>query len=87
MFKKWLDKLVEKRYKKSLEDQYVYNIRLIIKDAIELYDNTWDKDRVKRIILNLCSLNLDKYSTDMEIQQMIQERIASKLKEEEWSKR
>ena len=72
---KWLSqKLFQwklKLFGKYLDDLYEYRIRFLLKDAISLSDNTWDQERIKRIILGLCSIDLERYAKDEEMHKLI----------------
>ena len=82
MLKRWfknkIDKVKAKLLEQYLEDLYDYRLKFLLKDAIELVDNTWDKDRIKRIILGLSSINLERYANDDEIKQLIYNKFNNK---------
>ena len=75
MIKRWfrnnIDKIKLKLLGRYLDDLYDYRLRFLLKNAIELVDNTWDKDRIKSIIFELASINLERYANDDEIKQLI----------------
>ena len=74
MFRWIKDKFQKYRLKllgNYLDDLYDYRIRFILMDAIQLYDNTWDKDKIKSIILNLAAMDLERYSKDEEVRELI----------------
>ena len=72
---KWLgQKIFQLKLKllsQYLDDLYEYRIKFILKDAIALSDNTWDQERIKRIILGLCSIDLERYAKDEEMHKLI----------------
>ena len=82
MIKRWfrnnIDKIKLKLLGRYLDDLYDYRLRFLLKNAIELVDNTWDKDRIKSIILELASINLERYANDDEIKQLIYNKFNSK---------
>ena len=82
MLKRWfknkIDKVKAKLLEQYLEDLYDYRLKFLLKDAIELVDNTWDKERVKRIILGLSSINLESYAKDEEMRQLIYNKFNNK---------
>ena len=79
---RWIKNKIQKYKLKLLgnylNDLYDYRIRFILMDAIQLYDNTWDKDKIKSIILNLAAMDLERYANDDEIKQLIYNKFNSK---------
>lgn len=78
MIKKWFKKFFKKKSHK-MSELYEYRIRLIMKDVISLYDNTWDKDKVKSIILQLAMLDMDSYSLDNDMKVLIYEKFNKRI--------
>lgn len=81
MFKWFKNKIQHYKFKllqKYLDDLYTYTIKPIILDMIELSNNTWDKNRIKKIILVLQSINLDAYVKDEELHKIIHEKFKYK---------
>lgn len=77
----WIEKKIKEHDKKVIQDYldkvYHYNIRFMIEDIVELYCNTWDKERAKGLLSALQSLNLDAYSKD----EFLRELVFNKLYE------
>lgn len=78
MIKKWFKKFFKKNSNK-MSELYEYRIRLIIKDMLNLYDNTWDKDKVKSIILQLAMLDMDSYSLDVDMKIEIYKKFNERI--------
>lgn len=72
---KWLKYKLLNKY---LEDLYEYTLRRLIIEALELYDNTWDKERVRHIILGLEAINIEAYAKDEELHKLIENKIKYK---------
>ena len=77
-FKNIIQKCMNKLLQKYLDNLYTYTIRNIILSLMILYDNTWDKDRVKVLILKLQSINLEAYTKDEELHKLIFEKFKYK---------
>ena len=77
-FKNIIQKYTNKLLQKYLDDLYTHTIRNIILSLMTLYDNTWDKERVKVLILKLQSINLEAYIKDEELHKLILEKFKYK---------
>ena len=77
-FKSIIQKYKSKLLQQYLNNLYLYTIRHMILDLIILYDNTWDKDKVKTLIIGLQSINLDAYAKDEELHKIIHEKFKYK---------
>ena len=77
-FKNIIQKCMNKLLQKYLDNLYTYTIRNIILSLMILYDNTWDKDRVKVLILKLQSINLKAYTKDEKLHKLIFEKFKYK---------
>jgi hypothetical protein len=77
-FKNIIQKYTNKLLQKYLDNLYTYTIRNIILSLMTLYDNTWDKERVKALILKLQSINLEAYIKDEELHKLILEKFKYK---------
>ena len=43
----WFERLKKKRQDKIWDHLYYYTLSRVLENLIELYSNTWDKERVK----------------------------------------
>lgn len=67
----WFRKLKKKRQDKIWDHLYYYTLTQVLEDLIELYDNTWDKERVKRIIRLVSCINLEAYYKDTKLREKV----------------
>ena len=67
----WFRKLKKKRQDKIWDHLYYYTLTQVLEDLIELYNNTWDKERVKRIIRLVSCINLEAYCKDTELREKV----------------
>jgi hypothetical protein len=73
----WIKKIIRLKKDNYTEtlwyDLYHYTLKPQIISLLELRENTWDKQRVDRIIDALCYINLDEFSKDYDLRGYIQE--------------
>ena len=67
----WFKKLKKKKQDKIWDHLYYYTLTQVLEDLIELYNNTWDKERVKRTIRLVSCINLEAYSKDTELREKV----------------
>lgn len=70
--------VIDKYIKRCMDELYAYTLSQILDNLIELYSNTWDKDRVKSCIRLIISININAYKNDtkrrVEIQKILMEK-------------
>lgn len=74
----WIKKIIRRLKKDNYTenlwyDLYYYTLKPQIISLLELRENTWDKQRVDRIIDTLCYINLDEFSKDYDLKEHIRE--------------
>ena len=74
----WFKKLKKKKQDKIWDHLYYYTLSRILEDLIELYKNTWDKERVKRIIRLISGINLEAYCKDTKLREKIHKILHEK---------
>ena len=67
----WFEKLKKKRQDKIWDHLYYYTLSRVLEDLIELYNNTWDKERVKRTIRLVSCINLEAYCKDTKLREKV----------------
>ena len=65
--------MIDKYIKKEREKVYAYTLSQVLDDLIELYSNTWDKDRVRHIMCLVIGINIDAYFKDTELRKKTRE--------------
>lgn len=72
--------MIDKYIKKYTDKLYAYTLSQVLDNLIELYSNTWDKDRVKSCIRLIIGINLNAYRNDTkrrkEIQKILKDKFA-----------
>lgn len=63
--------MIDKYIKKYIDKLYAYTLSPVLDDLIELYSNTWDKDRVRHIMRLVIGINIDAYSKDIELREKV----------------
>lgn len=63
----WFKKLKKKKQDEFLDKLYFYTLADILENLTELYNNTWDKERVGHIMRLVIGINIDTYVKDTEL--------------------
>jgi len=71
---KWL----KNKYLDHLYYSYFYQL---INDLIEIYPNTWDKQRVRRMLRMLIAINKRAYSKDI----LLKDKVETILRDERYA--
>ena len=74
----WFERLKKKRQDKIWDHLYYYTLSRVLENLIELYSNTWDKERVKQTIRLVSGINLEAYCKDIELREKVSKILNEK---------
>ena len=74
----WFERLKKKRQDKIWDHLYYYTLSRVLENLIELYNNTWDKERVKQTIRLVSGINLEAYCKDIELREKVSKILSEK---------
>ena len=74
----WFERLKKKRQDKIWDHLYYYTLSRVLENLIELYSNTWDKERVKQTIRLVSGINLEAYCKDIELREKVSKILNKK---------
>lgn len=74
----WFERLKKKRQDKIWDHLYCYTLSRVLENLIELYSNTWDKERVKQTIRLVSGINLEAYCKDIELRKKVSKILNEK---------
>lgn len=67
----WFEKILKKHRNKDWDDLYEYTLSRVLKDLLEIYKNTWDKQRVEQVIRIVSGINLEAYIKDTKLREEV----------------
>lgn len=74
----WFERLKKKRQDKIWDHLYYYTLSRVLENLIELYSNTWDKERVKQTIRLVSGINLEAYCKDIKLREKVSKILNEK---------
>ena len=74
----WFERLKKKRQDEIWDHLYYYTLSRVLENLIELYNNTWDKERVKQTIRLVSGINLEAYCKDIELREKVSKILSEK---------
>ena len=74
----WFERLKKKRQDKIWDHLYYYTLSRVLENLIELYNNTWDKERVKQTIRLVSGINLEAYCKDIKLREKVSKILNEK---------
>lgn len=70
--------MIDKYVKRLMDKLYAYTLVQLLDNLIELYHNTWDKDRVKSCIRLIIGININTYKNDIKRRKEVEKILMEK---------